>query len=184
MQHKISRLWLFIIAAALLFVGNPQISIGETKLVNPVKPAINPALKKRTARYFKELENSNGTSNSEDVDAGLREVLRPIYFSLNSSALSAESIQITDTISSFLNEHPSVRILAEGYADEPGDCQYNMVMGEDRALSVKNRLTGSGVASDRIETTSYGKERPISNCGSDELCMVKNRRVEWQVLSK
>ncbi|MFA6010928.1 MAG: OmpA family protein [Desulfobacteraceae bacterium] len=183
MHHKISRLWLLIIAASLLFVGNPQITAGETKLVNPVKPAVNQALKKRTAHYFRELENSNDASNSEDLNAQLRVVLRPIYFSLNSSALSAEAIQITDTISSFLKAHPSVKVLAEGYAFEPGDSQYNLVMGEDRAISVKNRLTGSGVATDRVMTISYGIERSDTNCGSDEICKAKYRRVDWQVLS-
>lgn len=185
MHLKISRLGLLIIAASTLFVGNPQITAGETKIVNPVKPVVNPALKKEPIQYFKEPKASNDSSESEDLGAELREVLLPIYFSLNSSALSAQAIRSIDRITVFLKSHPSVSLLAEGHADEPGDSQSNLVMGEHRALSVKNRITGAGIATDRVKATSYGKEHPTdSSCGSDESCRAKNRRVEWQVLSK
>jgi outer membrane protein OmpA-like peptidoglycan-associated protein len=185
MQLKISRTGLLIITATMLFVSNPQITAGEAKIVNPVKPVINPTLQKRTPDYLREQKASIDSSNSEDLAAELREVLMPVYFSLNSSSLSAEAIWKIDKISIFLKSHPTVRLLAEGHADEPGDAQSNMVMGESRALSVKNYLTQSGIAADKVATTSYGKERPIFyGCGSDESCRAKNRRVEWQVLSK
>jgi peptidoglycan-associated lipoprotein len=60
-----------------------------------------------------------------------------------------------------------------------------MGIGDARARAVKTYLTGNGITADRLETTSYGKERPCNpNCGADEGCHAKNRRVEWKVLSK
>ncbi len=60
-----------------------------------------------------------------------------------------------------------------------------MGLGENRARAVKNYLTSYGISADRIETTSYGEERPSrTGCGSDDSCHQMNRRVEWQVLAK
>jgi peptidoglycan-associated lipoprotein len=92
---------------------------------------------------------------------------------------------LLETIASFLKDHPSVRLMAEGNADERGSSEYNMGLGENRAKAVKNYLTSYGISSDRVETTSYGRERPAnSNCGEDDACHAKNRRVEWRVLAK
>jgi peptidoglycan-associated lipoprotein len=185
MHLKISWSRLLIVAAAALFASNHQINAEETKIVNPAKSVVNPALKKKTPPNFREPDNSTDSLKTEDFDAQLREVLLPIYFSLNSSALSTGAIASLDRIAVFLKSHPSVRLLAQGNADDPGNREYNITIGDNRAKSVKNHLTGSGIVAGMVETTSYGKERPvIMNCGSDESCHAKNRRVEWQVLSR
>jgi peptidoglycan-associated lipoprotein len=75
--------------------------------------------------------------------------------------------------------------MAQGHADERGSSEYNMGLGENRAGAVRSYLTSYGITTDRVETTSYGEERPVSfNCNSDDNCHSQNRRVEWQVLSK
>ena len=71
--------------------------------------------------------------------------------------------------------HPNARIIVEGHADERGTRDYNLALGERRANSAKNYLTSIGVDASRIETVSYGKERP-SALGSDEQAWAQNRR--------
>jgi peptidoglycan-associated lipoprotein len=117
----------------------------------------------------------------EDLDAQMREIFLPIYFAYDKYDLSPESINRLQAIAAFLKDHPNVRILIEGNADERGSAEYNVALGDNRARSAKNYLTGYGIGQDRLETTSYGKERPVNpNCGGDDACHAKNRRDEWK----
>lgn len=121
----------------------------------------------------------------DDIDERLQQVLQTIYFDFDQADLKPEAISALENIARFLKEHTAVRLMAEGHADERGSSEYNMGLGENRAKAVKNYLTSYGISSDRIETTSYGRERPVNpNCGEDDNCHAKNRRVEWRVLSK
>ena len=75
----------------------------------------------------------------------------------------------------WLAQYPNTRAIVEGNADERGTRDYNLALGERRANSAKNYLTSIGVDASRIQTVSYGKERP-SALGSDEQSWTKNRR--------
>jgi peptidoglycan-associated lipoprotein len=117
----------------------------------------------------------------EDLDEQMRQIFLPVYFSYDKFNLSPEAISRLQAIATFLKDHPKVRILIEGNADERGSAEYNIGLGDNRARAAKNYLTGFGISGDRIETTSYGKERPANpNCGADDACHAKNRRDEWK----
>lgn len=75
----------------------------------------------------------------------------------------------------WLNKYPRVRVIIEGHCDERGTREYNLALGARRANSVKEYLVAEGVAHDRIDTISYGKERPICT-ESNENCWTQNRR--------
>jgi peptidoglycan-associated lipoprotein len=121
----------------------------------------------------------------EDLDSKTKEILLPIYFSYDKYDLLPESVTKLEKIAPFLQSKTSLRVLIEGNADERGSSEYNMGLGESRARTVKNYLTTYGVPDNRLEITSYGKERPaFPNCGDDESCHAKNRRVEWKILAK
>ena len=75
----------------------------------------------------------------------------------------------------WLTQYPNTRAIVEGHADERGTRDYNLALGERRANSAKNYLTSIGVDASRIQTVSYGKERP-SALGSDEQSWAQNRR--------
>lgn len=121
---------------------------------------------------------------AEDVDARLRELLQPIYFDFDKYDLRPDAISKLEPIAAYLRDHANIRLLAQGNTDERGSNEYNMGLGENRARAVKNYLTSYGISADRLETTSYGEERPAqANC-TDESCHSKNRRVEWQVLAR
>jgi peptidoglycan-associated lipoprotein len=120
-----------------------------------------------------------------DVDAQVREVLQTVYFDFDKYDLRPDAIGRLEIVAKFLKEHESFRILAEGHCDERGSSEYNMGLGENRAKAVKKYLSSYGINPDRIETTSYGKEKLArTGCGSDDACNQANRRVEWKVLVK
>ena len=75
----------------------------------------------------------------------------------------------------WLSKYPSVRVTIEGHCDERGTREYNLALGARRANAVKEFLVSQGVSTARLETISYGKERPICT-QSDEACWAQNRR--------
>ena len=100
-----------------------------------------------------------------------------IYFEYDSSALSAEGEAIAQAHAQYLNSAPGVQVILEGHADERGTREYNLALGEDRARTVANVLQALGVSSGRIQSISYGEERPVAP-GVDESAWYLNRRVE------
>jgi len=98
------------------------------------------------------------------------------YFEFDSSTLTAQARAALDAHAALLGTNErSVRL--EGHTDERGTRDYNMALGERRANAVRDYLAGSGVASYRVESVSYGEEQPIA-FGSGESNWAQNRRVE------
>ena len=98
-----------------------------------------------------------------------------VFFELDSSTLSSESQHTLDKQASWLKQYPNVNVTVEGHCDERGTREYNLALGERRAAATKKYLSGLGIASSRISTISYGKERPAV-IGSDESSWDQNRR--------
>lgn len=120
-----------------------------------------------------------------DPDAKLNALLQTVYFDFDKYDLRPDAIGTLGGIAGYLQENKNVRLLAEGHCDERGSSEYNMGLGENRAKAVKKYFTSYGISADRLETTSFGKERPVkTNCGADDACSQANRRVEWKVLAK
>ncbi len=98
------------------------------------------------------------------------------YFDFDSSALRADSREALDAHIELLKTNDrSIRL--EGHTDERGTREYNMALGERRGNAVRDYLVVNGIDSYRIETVSYGEERPVSY-GSGESNWAQNRRVE------
>lgn len=98
-----------------------------------------------------------------------------ILFTVDQSTLNDEAKLILNGQAQWLAANPDYAIIVEGHADEQGTRDYNFSLGGRRADSVKNYLISKGVSGARIQTVTYGKERPISLC-SDESCYAQNRR--------
>jgi peptidoglycan-associated lipoprotein len=162
-------------------------STGCSKKVTKVEPQAKPAQQQAPAPKVEEPPPvvQSDSFKVEDIDAKMKEIFFPIYFSYDKYDLSSEAIGTLEKVASFMKEKSNIRILIEGNADERGSAEYNMGLGDNRARAVKNYLTGYGISAGRLETTSYGKERPaFPNCGEDESCHAKNRRDEWKLLGK
>lgn len=107
-----------------------------------------------------------------------RQLLRKVYFDTDSSDIRADQRATLQANASWLREHPGVRILIEGHCDERNTREYNLALGDRRAQAARDYLISLGVAADRIETISYGEERPIA-MGEGEAVWSQNRRDEF-----
>lgn len=109
-----------------------------------------------------------------------RLVLKPIYFEYNKSSIRPEYQPVLENISKWLGKRNETQLLVEGHCDERGTDEYNLALGERRALAVRRYLVALGVSADRVHTISYGEEKPAVP-GSDESAWSKNRRSEFKV---
>jgi peptidoglycan-associated lipoprotein len=109
--------------------------------------------------------------------------LAPVLFALDSDTVDAEGQKILDANAAVLRKYPTWAITVEGHSDERGTAEYNLALGERRALAVKGYLLSLGISADRIRTVSYGKEFPFDP-GHDEAAWAKNRRGHFVVTGK
>lgn len=108
--------------------------------------------------------------------AALASLQRVFYFDFDKSDLRPEvTAQLDRYVALLKNGSQSLRL--EGHADERGTTEYNLALGERRAKAIADYLTVSGIAASRIETVSYGEERPAAP-GHDDESWALNRRVE------
>ena len=98
-----------------------------------------------------------------------------VFFDTDQSSLRADARATLQRQAAWLNQYPNVRVTLEGHADERGTREYNLALGARRANSAKDYLVSLGVAPSRVQTISFGKERPVALC-SDERCWAENRR--------
>lgn len=98
-----------------------------------------------------------------------------VNFGTDMYDIDATARAILDTQAEWLSRYPNVAITLEGHCDERGTREYNLALGDRRANAAKNYLVARGVAASRINTISYGKERPVA-LGSDEESWAQNRR--------
>ena len=98
-----------------------------------------------------------------------------ILFDTDRFNIDAQDQATLQSQAQWLARYPNTRATVEGHADERGTREYNLALGERRANAAKNYLTSVGVDASRIQTVSYGKERP-SAMGSDEQSWAQNRR--------
>lgn len=104
---------------------------------------------------------------------------RIIYFDYDSSTVLVQFRGIIQAHAVALQANPDVVTTLEGHADERGSREYNLALGERRALAVKQQLVVLGVSPNQIRTVSFGEERPAQS-GHDEQAWRLNRRVEFQ----
>jgi peptidoglycan-associated lipoprotein len=116
-----------------------------------------------------DIGNAPGTSE------GLVQIGDRVFFDFNSSEISAEGRETLDRQALWMKKYPEIKVIVEGHCDERGTREYNIALGERRAMAAKNYLVSEGVKSKRIKTVSYGKERPAA-LGHDEEAWAQNRR--------
>jgi len=98
-----------------------------------------------------------------------------VFFALDSSELDSEARATLEKQAAWLNQYANLNVTIEGHADERGTREYNLALGERRAQAVKNYLISLGISPSRVNTISYGKERPAV-LGTGEEAWSRNRR--------
>lgn len=103
-----------------------------------------------------------------------------VYFNFDDATLSEEARQVLQQKVSWLRENSGISVLIEGHCDERGTEEYNIALGQRRAESVKSFLINAGVSASRLNTISYGEERP-ADFGKNESAWAKNRRAHFRI---
>ncbi len=132
-----------------------------------------------------ELEKSLVAKKEPGIEGEVFEskLLKDIHFDFDKYDIRRVDEEILKENAVFLKKNPKMKIQIEGHCDERGTVEYNLALGERRANNTKKYLVFLGIASDRISTISYGKERPLDK-GHNEEAWAKNRRAHIVVLSK
>lgn len=102
----------------------------------------------------------------------------PVYFDFDKDGIRADQKSRMETNASYLKDNPNAVVAIEGNCDERGTNEYNMALGERRAVNAKKYLTNMGVNANNLSTISYGEEKPL-NFGHDELAWSQNRRADF-----
>ncbi len=104
------------------------------------------------------------------------------FFDLDKADIRADARDALSKTAQFLRSYPQVKVNLEGHCDERGSTEYNLALGDRRAQAAKDFLVSLGIAADRMQTVSYGKERPFC-MDHGEACWQQNRRAHF-VLAK
>lgn len=128
------------------------------------------------------MTDSSLSSRSLD-DLNRQSPLQPAFFDLDSSDLSSRAQAALTANADVLKKYPSWVVTVEGHCDERGTAQYNLALGERRAMAAKNYMQSLGIAADRMKTVSYGKEFPFDPARTEE-AWAKNRRAHFVITAK
>ena len=115
---------------------------------------------------------------AQSVDELFRSRVFDAYFDTDKSDIRPDARDALSKTAEFLRSYSQVKVVLEGHCDERGSTEYNLGLGERRAQAAKNFLVSLGVGADRIETVSFGKERPFCT-EHDESCWQQNRRAHF-----
>ncbi len=109
--------------------------------------------------------------------------LRAAFFEYDSADLTAEARSVLDADAATLKKYRTWAVTIEGHCDERGTAEYNLALGERRAVAAQAYLVSLGIPADRLRTVSYGKEFPF-DAGHDEAAYAKNRRAHFVITGK
>src|SRR5208283_3203892 len=115
------------------------------------------------------------TKSNSSLDQLFLEEVGDAYFDYDSAEIRADGKDVLRRDAEFFKRYPTMRITIEGHCDERGSTEYNLALGDRRANAVKQYLMSLGIPGDRLNTVSYGKEKPFCMEAS-EACYAKNRR--------
>lgn len=175
-----------LMAAMLLFaVGCVKQTVETEELPPPKQPA--PMVRKKPApkpMMKKEIDVTEAERRRKraafkrSMAAFENDV---VYFDFDKSDIRPDMRATLDAKARFLQEFPSVRVQVEGHCDERGTVEYNIALGHRRSQSSKDYLVSLGVNSSRVDTVSYGEERP-ADTRSNEAGWAMNRRAKFNVI--
>jgi peptidoglycan-associated lipoprotein len=155
--------------------GEPAVTEPEGKV--PEEAGVGPT--------EEEIEASLQTKRYPGIEGEVLEssMLKDIHFAFDRYDLSPESREILARNAEFILNFPGAKIQIEGHCDERGTSEYNLALGERRALSASRYLVSLGVPINRLSTISYGEELPVDP-RHNETAWAKNRRAHFVILSR
>ena len=122
------------------------------------------------------------TTPQPTLDELFSKEVQDAFFDYDKADIRADARDALSKTAQFLRSYPNVKVVLEGHCDERGSTEYNLALGDRRAQAAKDFMVSLGVAADRMQTVSYGKERPFCT-EANESCYSQNRRAHF-VLAK
>ena len=157
----------------------PPISDSTTVTRPPAPP--EPSRPAPTVPPVPVTDDAIGSRSIDDINRD--SPLKPLFYALDQSEVDAAGQAVLQGNADVLKKYGSWQITVEGHCDERGTAEYNLALGERRAVAARNYLVSLGVAADRIKTVSYGKEFPFDPAHTDA-AWAKNRRAHFVVTAK
>jgi len=149
----------------------------------PAKPPAPPVpVKEAPVATPTPVKEDTMSSRSLD-DLNRDSPLKPVYFEYDKAELTPDAQKALDGNAEIMKKYASWVVTIEGHCDERGTAEYNLALGERRAVAARSYLVSLGIAADRLKTVSYGKEFPFDP-GHDEAAWGKNRRGHFVITSK
>jgi peptidoglycan-associated lipoprotein len=124
---------------------------------------------------------SGNVNGNATADAGMPQ--GSVYFDFDSNDVKDQYQPLIQAEARYMSSHPNAKLRIEGNCDERGSREYNLALGQRRAEAVKHIMTVLGANASRIETVSYGEEKPVA-LGHDEAAWAKNRRDDFRYVSR
>jgi peptidoglycan-associated lipoprotein len=168
--------WLILLTVLPGFV---IFSACSKKVAQPPAPVEQPAEDDSAAML--EQERLKKEAEERELRAEkIKFMYEDIYFKKGRYALTPEAKEILSRKAEWLHKHPEIDVVIEGHTDERGSKEFNIAFGDRRAGAVKSYLIGKGIARERMNAVSFGKEKPVDPSRT-EAARAKNRRVHFVI---
>jgi peptidoglycan-associated lipoprotein len=179
---KILHLALLLTLAALLSAGCAK-KPAAPSMAPPAKPEAPVTTEQPSPEVSGVQEQAvTETPSAEEMAPQPEAVvgLQRINFNFDQYTLTPAARDTLAANAAYMKAHPGTKVIVEGYCDERGSDEYNLALGERRAMAAKNYLVSLGVAANRLSTISYGEEKPLDPAHTEE-AWAKNRRDEFKI---
>jgi peptidoglycan-associated lipoprotein len=147
----------------------------------PPSPPPPPPAPRETAPHTPTADEIFASESLDQLNS--EHLLADAYFDLDSSQIRADAQPLLQKDADWMKRWPSTKVVVEGHCDSRGSAEYNLALGSRRATAVRDYLTSLGIAGDRIQIVSKGKEQPV--CAEEaESCWQQNRRGHFLITAK
>jgi len=170
------KLALYLVVAAMAAACASKETRQEPNITDR-STAVPPTTGANTGSTTRPTPPTQGMVRNELTDPSSPLSKRSVFFDFDSNAVKDEFRSLVTAHSRYMADKRDTRIRIEGNCDERGSREYNLALGQRRAEAVKKVMTVLGVSDGRIETTSYGEEKPMA-MGHDEASWAQNRRAD------
>ena len=190
MKKTLSIAALFVTAVSLMLIMTSCAK--KTSIAEQRDPLSQPQIVEEKMKAQEEaMQETIETASAEQTRQAVMEktrkdkernafITKDVYFDFNKSVIRPNMVPLLIHKTDWLQKNPDMSVIIEGHCDERGTDAYNKALGDRRAESVKNFLVSLGISANRLNTVSYGEERPIA-IGQNEASWAKNRRTQFVI---
>ncbi len=164
-------------------VPRPQPPPADTTATNTARPPAPPEPVREPTLVPPEPVRADTITSSSLDELNKQGLLKPVFFEYDSSELTQAGIAVLNDNGATMKKNATWMVTIEGHCDERGTAEYNLALGERRAVAARAYLVSVGISADRLRTVSYGKEFPFDP-GHDEGAFSKNRRAHFVITAK